>query len=60
MVKAFKRIFIFSAAVDQLLLAERASFAGTRALVSAVTNDFSLFAGIDGWSVDQGVVAEED
>ena len=60
MVKAFKRIFIFWAAVDQLLLAERASLAGTRALVSAVTNDFSLFAGIDGWCVDQGVVAEED
>ena len=59
-VEAFMRILVIRAAVDQLLLAERASLASARALVGAVADQFGLLAGIKFGGVDQGVVAEEN
>jgi hypothetical protein len=60
MVKAFMRVFVCLATVDQVLLAEGAALAVTPALVCAVPDDLRLSAAFTCWVNSLGIVAEED
>ena len=60
MIKTFMGVLIIITSIDELLLAESTSLAGTLALVEAGLDHLRLLTGVTGGSFGNGVVAEQN